>query len=57
MRNILKTVIKEYFDQISRKNLAIAFLVERVHMLSAQRDDLSKEVMELRRKLRSMKHD
>lgn len=54
MRNILKTVIKEYFDQISRKNLAIAFLIERVRMLSTQRDDLSKEVMELRRKLRSM---
>lgn len=54
MSNIQR-VIDEYFNAIIAKNKAIAFLVERVRMLSNQRDDLTKKVIELTGEIRSLK--
>lgn len=53
MSNIQR-VIDEYFNAVAAKNKAIAFLVERVRMLSNQRDDLTKKVIELTGKIRSL---
>ena len=53
--NTTKKIIDEYFNAVAAKNKAIAFLVERVRMLSSQRDDLTKKVIELTREIRFLK--